>query len=137
MFRFRHETCLQRRNCGDKRCTREINTGCHCHLARPEQDFSWDNLGRISGPTYPSKLNHPVNQAANGEFLVRANLEAQKYGPPDVGMLLHISAIASPTDIVNTATITQPQTMTAGPPVFWSGMLGPKVMGIKEVLLGL
>lgn len=46
-----------------------------------------------------------------------AILDAQKYGPPDVGMLLQISAIARPTAIVKTETTTQPQTITAGPPV--------------------
>jgi hypothetical protein len=41
----------------------------------------------------------------------------QKYGPPEVGCALQISAMERPTSIVMQATTTQPHTITAGPPV--------------------
>jgi hypothetical protein len=87
--------------------------------------------------TWPRRLNHPVIQLAMGALDAGTIIALQKYGPPDVGCALQISAIARPTSMVIIAlinkeslldrprhrerkqdyTMTQPQTITAGPPV--------------------
>ena len=48
---------------------------------------------------------------------LRADLLAQKYGPPDEGRDDTISAIARPTLMVMPATSTQPHTVGTGPPL--------------------
>lgn len=68
--------------------------------------------------TWPSTLNQPVNQAQAAADLGGASRWAQKYRPADVGYAEQISAMDRPTNRVIRPTATQPQTITAGPPVF-------------------
>ena len=65
--------------------------------------------------TWPKRLNQPVNQLHAPE-LFSESLPAQKYSPPAVGYAEAISAIPSPTTSVIAPTMSQPQTMTTGPP---------------------
>ncbi|KAK9761853.1 hypothetical protein K7432_012921, partial [Basidiobolus ranarum] len=62
------------------------------------------------------KLNHPVIQLANGPRLFPANINAQKYKPPEVGYEEQISAILRPTIKVMKDTSGQPHIITTGPP---------------------
>ena len=67
---------------------------------------------------WPTKLNHPVTQLKKAAVLgVGASMAAQKYGPPEVGCALVISAMLSPTNIVKKLTTSQPLDMVAGPPL--------------------
>lgn len=68
--------------------------------------------------TWPSTLNQPVNQAQAAADRGGASRWAQKYRPADVGYAEQISAMDRPTNRVISPTATQPQVITAGPPVF-------------------
>lgn len=68
--------------------------------------------------TWPRTLNQPVNHAQAAAVRGGARRWAQKYRPAEVGYAEQISAIASPTNRVIRPTATQPQVITAGPPVF-------------------
>ncbi len=59
-----------------------------------------------------------MNQAQAAAERAGARRWAQKYRPAEVGYAEQISAMERPTNRVIRPTATQPQTITAGPPVF-------------------
>jgi len=65
--------------------------------------------------TCPSILTQPTSQLAQGPYCP-ANMNDQKYRPPETGNLEESSLIASPTNMVKNPVKTQPQMSTAGPP---------------------
>ena len=58
---------------------------------------------------------------------LRADLLAQKYGPPDEGREDTISAMARPTDMVTLVTNTQPHTVGTGPPLLKASPKDPVI----------
>ena len=63
-------------------------------------------------------MNQPVIQEKKAaSFSLGANMAAQKYGPPDVGWALVISAMPRPTKRVKKLTTIHPTDIIAGPPV--------------------
>ena len=83
---------------------------------------------------YSSDTDQPVIQDANAAFSLGANIAAQKYGPPLVGIADTISAMPRPTNMADSfqqetilwegylhelkkLTMIQPTDMTPGPPM--------------------
>lgn len=105
-------------------------------VARVDMRLAHPKVIPVVTANWPTKLNHPVGliryavsayesadvpviqEKKAAWVLFGANIAAQKYGPPEVGWALVISAILRAMKNEKNETTIQPTLITPGPPVF-------------------